>query len=103
MITRRLQGRSPFEGGRDHFHHRLIDSLGMRRSAAIYVAAVATSSLCATLAQRFALVFLCVLSGFYFSFARLSEGGSRVRHAGNAKDKNEDNILSMNRHAGPLN
>jgi UDP-GlcNAc:undecaprenyl-phosphate GlcNAc-1-phosphate transferase len=97
MITRKLQGRSPFEGGRDHFHHRLMDSLGKRRSTAIYVAAVAASSLCATLAPRFALVFLCVLCGFYFSFARLSEG---FRHAGASDDKESGNIVSMRGHAG---
>ena len=97
MITRKLRGRSPFDGGRDHFHHRLINSIGERRSAATYVAAVAASSLCATLAPRFALVFLCVLSGFYFSFARLSEGDSRSVHA-DAAEENKDNILSMSGH-----
>lgn len=95
MITRKLQGRSPFDGGRDHFHHRLMDSLGKRRSAATYVAAVAASSLCATLAPRFALVFLCVLCGFYFSFAQLSEG---FRHAGNADGAEDGNIVSMGSH-----
>lgn len=74
MITRPLQGRGLFEGGRDHFHHRLIDSMGIRLSAIVYIAAVTVSSLFATLAPRFALVCLCVLCGFYFSFARLSEG-----------------------------
>jgi len=97
MVTRKLQGRSPFEGGRDHFHHRLMDSIGGRRSAGIYIAAVALSSLCATLAPRFALVFLCVLSGFYFSFARLSEGEGRSRHA-DADDKKDAKIVSMSGH-----
>jgi UDP-GlcNAc:undecaprenyl-phosphate GlcNAc-1-phosphate transferase len=73
LVTRPMQGRSPFDGGRDHFHHRLIDSLGMRPSAAVYIGAVVSSSLIATLYPRFALVVLCVLSAFYFSFARLSE------------------------------
>lgn len=95
MITRKLQGRSPFDGGRDHFHHRLMDSMGKRRSAAIYVAAVAASSLCATLAPRFALVFLCVLCGFYFSFARLSEG---LHQVGTAGDTENGNVVSMDGH-----
>lgn len=97
MITRKLQGRSPFDGGRDHFHHRLIDSMGSRRSAAIYIAAVAVSSLCATLVPRFSLVFLCVLSGFYFSFARLSEGNS---HFGQNETEGEkkNNVFSMSGH-----
>jgi len=95
MITRKLQGRSPFDGGRDHFHHRLMDSMGKRRSAVIYVAAVTASSLCATLAPRFALVFLCVLCGFYFSFARLSEG---FRQAGTDDDAEDDNVVLMGEH-----
>jgi UDP-GlcNAc:undecaprenyl-phosphate GlcNAc-1-phosphate transferase len=72
MITRPLHGQSLFAGGRDHFHHRLIDSMGVRLSVVVYAGAVALSSLAATLEPRFALVILCLLSGFYFSFARLS-------------------------------
>jgi len=74
MIARPLQGRSIFQGGRDHFHHRLIDSMGMRGSAVLYIAVVASSSLIATLYPRFALLCVCALCAFYFSFARLSEG-----------------------------
>ncbi len=74
MIARPLQGRSIFQGGRDHFHHRLIDSMGMRWSAVLYIAVVASSSLIATLYPRFALLCVCGLCAFYFSFARLSEG-----------------------------
>jgi UDP-GlcNAc:undecaprenyl-phosphate GlcNAc-1-phosphate transferase len=97
MITRKLQGRSPFDGGRDHFHHRLMDSMGKHRSAAIYLAAVAISSFCATLAPRFALVFLCVLCGFYFSFARLSEGFHHAA-AGEDKGKSDGRVVSMSGH-----
>ena len=74
MIARPLQGRSIFQGGRDHFHHRLIDSMGTRWSAVLYIAVVASSSLIATLYPRFALLCVCALCAFYFSFARLSEG-----------------------------
>ncbi len=74
MIARPLQGRSIFQGGRDHLHHRLIDKLGMRWSAIIYIAAVGSSSLVATLYPRFALLCVCGLCAFYFSFARLLEG-----------------------------
>lgn len=98
MITRKLQGRSPFDGGRDHFHHRLMASMGPRRSAAIYVAAVALPSFCATLAPRFALVFLCVLCGFYFSFARLSESEARTHQIDGAGEKDDNNVVSMSGH-----
>jgi len=94
MITRPLQGRGLFEGGRDHFHHRLIDSMGMRLSAFVYIAAVTTSSLFATLAPRFALVCLCVLCGFYFSFARLSEGEAD-RKAVAPSDEDGRNVVTL--------
>lgn len=96
MITRKLQGRSPFEGGRDHFHHRLIDAMGPRRSAAAYVAAVAASSFCATLAPRFSLVSLCGLCAFYFSFARLSE--PLVAPATQPATAEPNNVLPMSQH-----
>lgn len=73
MISRPLRGRSLFEGSRDHFHHRLIDSMGMRLSVLVYGGVVAVSSLAATLQPRFSLLILCGLCGFYFSFAGLSE------------------------------
>jgi len=76
LITRPLQGRAFFEGGRDHFHHRLIDSLGKRLSAATYIFAVAASSIIVTLNPKFSLLTLCGLCAFYFTFARLSEGSS---------------------------
>ncbi|MBV9549133.1 MAG: undecaprenyl/decaprenyl-phosphate alpha-N-acetylglucosaminyl 1-phosphate transferase [Alphaproteobacteria bacterium] len=73
IIARPLRGRSLFQGGRDHFHHRLTDSLGRRLSAVVYIGAVSASSLVATLAPQFSLVCLCALTGFYFSFAHLSD------------------------------
>lgn len=72
LISRPLRGMSPFHGDRDHFHHRLEDKLGKHQGLAIYAGAVAVSSLGATLDPRFALVCLCALSAFYFSFAWLT-------------------------------
>lgn len=90
MIARPLQGRSIFQGGRDHFHHRLIDAMGMRWSAVLYIAVVASSSLIATLYPRFALLCLCALCAFYFSFARLSEGEVEAVQAPPATDDAEN-------------
>jgi UDP-GlcNAc:undecaprenyl-phosphate GlcNAc-1-phosphate transferase len=73
VISRPLRGRSPFDGDRDHFHHRLEDKLGKHQGLATYAAAVGVSSLVATLDPRFALVCLCGLSAFYFSFAWLTD------------------------------
>jgi UDP-GlcNAc:undecaprenyl-phosphate GlcNAc-1-phosphate transferase len=74
LISRPLQGRGFFEGGRDHFHHRLIDSMGLRLSAVTYIFVVAASSIIATMTPKYSLVVLCSLCAFYFTFARLSEG-----------------------------
>ncbi|MGC9954199.1 MAG: MraY family glycosyltransferase [Rhizomicrobium sp.] len=73
LISRPLRGLSPFGADRDHFHHRLEDKLGKHQGLATYAAAVAVSSLVATLDPRFALVCLCGLSAFYFSFAWLTD------------------------------
>jgi UDP-GlcNAc:undecaprenyl-phosphate GlcNAc-1-phosphate transferase len=102
IITRPLRGQSLFAGGRDHFHHRLIDSLGMRLSALTYAGAVGISSLAATLEPRFALVILCVLSGFYFSFARLSEGAYAEAAAPKLATEESPNVVALrdgNRHS----
>jgi len=96
MITRPMQGRRLFEGGRDHFHHRLIDSMGMRLSAFAYIAAVASSSLFVTLVPRFTLVCLCVLCSFYFSFARFSEGAVSAPNARPEKDDGT-NVVPLGR------
>jgi UDP-GlcNAc:undecaprenyl-phosphate GlcNAc-1-phosphate transferase len=73
LISRPMRGISPFAGDRDHFHHRLEDKMGKHQGLATYAAAVAVSSLVATLDPRFALVCLCALCAFYFSFAFLTE------------------------------
>jgi UDP-GlcNAc:undecaprenyl-phosphate GlcNAc-1-phosphate transferase len=95
MITRPLSGRSVFQGSRDHFHHRLIDSLGMKLSVIVYGAAVALSSLAATLEPRFSLVILCLLSGFYFSFAGLSESGRAKAASPQPETLDETNVVSL--------
>lgn len=73
LTTRPLRGRSPFVGDRDHFHHRLEDKMGKNLGLASYAAAVAASSVLATLEPRFTLVCLAGLCAFYFSFAWLTD------------------------------
>jgi UDP-GlcNAc:undecaprenyl-phosphate GlcNAc-1-phosphate transferase len=73
LTTRPLRGHSPFVGDRDHFHHRLEDKMGKSLGLASYAAAVAISSLLATLEPKFTLVCLAGLSAFYFSFAWLTD------------------------------
>ena len=73
IITRRLQGLSPFAPDTDHFHHRLQGKLGKRYGLAAYLGCVALSSFAAVLAPRFSLVALIVMTAIYFSFAFLTD------------------------------
>jgi UDP-GlcNAc:undecaprenyl-phosphate/decaprenyl-phosphate GlcNAc-1-phosphate transferase len=66
MITRPLQGRSPFEGDRNHFHHRLHDRFGKNTGLAIYLGLVASTSVVAALAPQFAPDCLITLTTLYF-------------------------------------
>lgn len=73
IITRRLQGSSPFAPDTDHFHHRLQGKLGTRYGLAAYLGCVALSSFAAVLAPRFSLVALIIMTAIYFSFAFLTD------------------------------
>jgi UDP-GlcNAc:undecaprenyl-phosphate/decaprenyl-phosphate GlcNAc-1-phosphate transferase len=98
LISRPLRGRSPFEADRDHLHHRLQDKLGIHLGLATYAGAVALSSLTATLAPRFALVCLTVLTAFYFSFAWLTDPQSAAEtQARDAPPKHKDlgNVVAL--------
>ena len=76
IISRPLRGRSPLNGDRDHFHHRLEDKIGKKLGLAAYAGAVASSSLIATLEPRFALLCFAALAAFYFSFAWLTDASA---------------------------
>lgn len=65
MISRPLQGRSPFDGDRNHFHHRLGERFGARVGLTIYLSLVASTSLVATLAADLAPVCLAALAVAY--------------------------------------
>ena len=66
MIMRPLQGRSPFDPDRNHFHHRL-ERFGKNTGLAIYLGLVASTSFVAALAPRFAPDCLIVLSILYLT------------------------------------
>lgn len=65
MIARPLHGRSPFDGDRNHFHHRLHDRFGKNEGLAIYLGIVAASSLTAALAPGLAPSCLVALAVVY--------------------------------------
>lgn len=88
LITRPLSGRSPFDGDRDHFHHRLEDKLGKRWGLVAYAGAVAASSFIATMDEKFALLSLAMLSAFYFSFAWLTDTASVAARLGKSSGSN---------------
>jgi len=65
MVVRPLQGHSPFEGDRNHFHHRLQRRFGENKGLAIYLGVVAISSFTATLVPATAFPVLLLLAGLY--------------------------------------
>jgi UDP-GlcNAc:undecaprenyl-phosphate GlcNAc-1-phosphate transferase len=93
VIARPLQGRSVFDGGRDHFHHLLMDALGPRSSAYVYIGAVAVSSLLATVFPEMAIIWLCGLCAFYFAFANI--GAARAANPEVLPDLEAAKVLTM--------
>ena len=49
ITARLLRRRSPFRGGKDHFHHILADVFGRKRALYVYVATILGTSVIATL------------------------------------------------------
>jgi len=95
LISRPLRGRSPFLADRDHFHHRLEDKMGKRQGLVCYLAAVSISSLVAAIEPRFALVCLCMLSAFYFSFAWLTDANIPVVKSYDEPAAPAGNVVSL--------
>lgn len=95
LISRPLRGRSPFDGDRDHFHHRLEDKLGKSFGLLAYAGAVGLASITATLAPRFALLCLTGLAAFYFSFAWLSDKLSFEASQAPSGSGSPSNVIAM--------
>lgn len=95
MISRPLRGMSPFLGDRDHFHHRLEDKMGKRKGLLCYAGAVAASSFIATVEPRLALVCLCAIVAFYFSFAWLTTPQTAVQAFSQEPPKGTENVVSI--------
>jgi len=65
MITRRSSGRSPLSADRDHFHHRLEAKCGTHSALALYLGAVAVTSITAAALPDHAVICIAVLAVFY--------------------------------------
>jgi UDP-GlcNAc:undecaprenyl-phosphate GlcNAc-1-phosphate transferase len=79
MVMRPLQGRSPFEADRNHFHHRLHDRFGKAGGLTIYLGVVAIFSLTATVAPDTAPACVAILACIYVSLMLMtSEAGVRA-------------------------
>jgi len=72
LITRPLLGRSPFEGDRNHFHHRLRERFGKSEGLSIYLGLVASSSFIAALQPKLAPACLVVVAGLYLTLMWLT-------------------------------
>lgn len=65
MIARRSSGRSPLSADRDHFHHRLEAKFGARFALALYLGAVAATSITAAALPNHSVICIAVLVVFY--------------------------------------
>ncbi len=95
IISRPLRGRSPLNGDRDHFHHRLEDKVGKKLGLSAYAGAVASSSLIATLEPKFALLCFTALAAFYFSFAWLTDASAFAVQETEEKVLTRHNVVSI--------
>ena len=72
MVTRRLAGRSPFEGDRDHLHHHLHHRCGWPVGLGVYVALVALPNFAAVALPGTGLVWLAVSAACYVATLALT-------------------------------
>ena len=72
MILRPMQGRSPFEGDRNHFHHRLHDRFGKNAGLAIYLGLVASTSFAVAYNPDFTPVCLAFVTCAYLGLMLLT-------------------------------
>ncbi|HWA03723.1 MAG TPA: MraY family glycosyltransferase [Rhizomicrobium sp.] len=81
LVMRPLQGRSPFEADRNHFHHRLNERFGKTAGLTIYLVLVGSTSVVAALAPRFAPACLTALAFAYVVLLLATEEETRRRVA----------------------
>lgn len=72
MVTRRLAGRSPFEGDRDHLHHHLHHRCGWPLGLCVYVALVAGPNFAAVALPGTGLIWLAASAVCYVATLALT-------------------------------
>lgn len=68
VAARLLKGRSPFRGGKDHFHHILAEVFGVRRALYVYTVTILATSAAAALAPKSCLYILVGLTAACLGF-----------------------------------
>lgn len=72
LIQRPMRGRSPFEGDRNHLHHRLHDRFGKNAGLAIYLGLVASTSFAVAYNPDFTPVCLAFVTCAYLGLMLLT-------------------------------
>jgi UDP-GlcNAc:undecaprenyl-phosphate GlcNAc-1-phosphate transferase len=82
LVQRPLQGHSPFEADRNHFHHRLYEKFGKHWGLAIYLGLVAASSFAVSYDSDLASFCLAALAIAYVAlmFATVSAVPAKIAH-----------------------
>jgi UDP-GlcNAc:undecaprenyl-phosphate GlcNAc-1-phosphate transferase len=106
IAARLLRRRSPFRGGKDHFHHILADVFGRKRALYVYVATISSTSVIATLMPETSFYLLVGLTaaclGFVSARRVLFERQQKVllrRSAGQTPARSA-NLVRKLRHSG---
>jgi UDP-GlcNAc:undecaprenyl-phosphate/decaprenyl-phosphate GlcNAc-1-phosphate transferase len=78
-IQRPLAGRSPLQGDRNHFHHRLHDRFGKSEGLAIYLGIVGAASLLSAFSQDVAPAYLIGEAALYGGLMLFTRSAATVR------------------------
>jgi UDP-GlcNAc:undecaprenyl-phosphate/decaprenyl-phosphate GlcNAc-1-phosphate transferase len=75
MVTRTLEGKSPFAADRNHFHHMLLNHMGPRNALIVYLGLLAAPGVAAMVSEEAASItlFLCVIGYALFVVTELRQ------------------------------
>jgi UDP-GlcNAc:undecaprenyl-phosphate GlcNAc-1-phosphate transferase len=74
MVSRTLNGQSPFTPDRDHFHHMLLESMRPSRALALYLTLLSAPGIAAMLNEGLASTTLVLCVAFYCAFLASTRG-----------------------------
>jgi UDP-GlcNAc:undecaprenyl-phosphate GlcNAc-1-phosphate transferase len=74
MVSRTMNGQSPFAPDRDHFHHMLLESMRPSRALALYLTLLAAPGIASMFSEGFASATFVLCIAFYCAFLATTRG-----------------------------